>query len=451
MLGPATDFGFGRAADFGAVRWISTTQIPLPVAVDPNDMLMQDAFNRSDFGDGLGIATAVNPDDPVAVLRIVPNVKLIGTYNTGSPNSDNLSPSGFALQGSKEARARGRFAMDETTANLKTDLQIPDVTTQVFLDIQAPKEGTALDFRQIFARTGNLLGGKYYSSFADNGTLPQTIFQNSAPAGAIAAPNVVQLQYVRLFDSGILIGAAVENPTSTDFTLVSDTDVRLQRVPDFVARVRYQPLDAWGSVQGAILLRQFAYNDVNGADHFTNVAVSFSSNARFKVFDDNNVRLGVVGGQGAGSRIFGLTDSAVAAGPSNGSLVPLQNVGTFISYQHFWSDFLWTNLAYGYAFADTTPTMREATRRSQNGWVNLVWNNPSAKVALAVEYQAGQQEVGNGQHGFNHGIAFFMQLGKGYQSPDGGSGGGAVSAMAAPRGYAEPQALPGAGQVYPRL
>jgi hypothetical protein len=433
---------------FGVIPSVSTMQIPLPVPVDPNDMLMQDAFDRSDFGSGYAIATFGDSEDPYAMFRLVPNVNLNTTYNTGNPG-DGLSPSTFALQGSNEARASGRFAMDTTAASLKSDVQIPSLTAQIYTEIRATGSGQ-LDFRQIYGRAGNWLGGSYFSSFADSGTLPQSIVLNAAPAGAIASPSVVQLQYVRLFESGLLVGAAIENPNGSDFTLVNATDVPLLRVPDFVARVRYQPFNTWGSLQGALLLRQFAYEDIGTVEHFSPVAVSFSSNARFKTFGDDNVRLGVVGGQGAGSRIFGLNAAQIAAGPSGTSLVPLQNVGAFASYQHFWTESLWSNVAYGYAYAELSPSMTDLTRRSQNGWVNLIWNDPRGKIALGLEYQVGQQEIGDGRHGLNHCVQLSMQIGKGYSAPEVPSGESATSTERGMRPYSG-GGVPSSGDIFPRL
>jgi hypothetical protein len=338
--------------------------------------------------------------------------------------------------------------MSESSADLKTDVQIPNLMSQVYMDIQAVGD-EGLDFRQIYGRVGNLLGGTYFSSFSDNGTLPQSIIGRATPAGAMNDPQVVQLQYVRLFESGVLVGAGIENPRSDDFTLVSPTDFPLQRVPDFTARLRYQPLDAWGSVQGAVLLRQFVYEDANLVEHFSPIAVSFSGHARFKTFRDNNVRLGVVGGEGAGGRIFGLSGTPIAAGPRGGRLQPLENVGAFASYQHFWSNGLWSNVAYGYAYADVPPVMSLATKRSQNGWINLIWNNPTGNIAVGVEYQFGQQEVGDGRHGFNHRVQLSFQVGKSYQSPMSIYRASAARADVAPP--FDDAGAPGDFDVYPRL
>ena len=435
-----------RWAPFGVTSNVATSQIPLPVPFDPGDLLMQEAFNRSDFGAGYAVGAV---EDPVAVFRLVPNVNLNALYDTGVPGS-NHSPSSLALSGSPEARRGGVFSMNDTRASLKTDVQFPTITSQVYMELRVDPDDS-LRFRQIYGRAGNWLGGSYFSSFSDNGTLPQSIIPDSAPAGAIATPDVVQLQYVRLYQSGFLWGAAIENPNSGDFTLVDPNDARLQRYPDFVARIRYQPLDAWGSLQGALLLRQFGYEDVNGFEHFSS-AVSYSANARLKTYGDNNIRLGIVGGEGAGSRIFGLNADEVAAGPLNGGVTPLRNTGAFASYQHFWNDCLWSNAAYGYASANVTPGMPEETRIGQNGWVNLIWNNPSANVALGIEYQFAQREVGNGQHGMNHAVQFSLQIGKGYVAPDAAapaaaSGNAAVASDFAPG----PAVSPGDRGVFPRL
>ncbi len=402
---------------YSLIEEIPTSTIPLPVAFDPNDLLAQEAFNRSDFGAGIGLASSSTSRQSLAVFRIIPNVKLDGSYDTGKPGNSDLSPSTFALQGSDAARGSGVFGMHTSQAGFKTDVQVPSVTAQLFMEIQTAEFDT-LDFRQIYGRVGNVLGGNYYSAFSDSGTLPQSIVPNANVVASTGDPEVTQLQYAQLFGSGLLIGGAIENPSTNDYTLVDMNDVRLSRVPDIVGRIRYQPLDAWGSIQGAVLYRQFDYEDSLMTEHQTS-AVSFSGNARFKTFGDNNVRLGGVAGRGAGNRIFGLNHTQVAAGPDGGTLKALKNIGGYASYQHFWTDNVWSNVAYGYAFADVTQSMGDKPQRSQNGWANLIWNNVSGNVAVGVEYQFGQLEVGNGQHGFNHHIHLALQISRRLVTPGG--------------------------------
>jgi hypothetical protein len=435
---------------YGALSSASTVQLPLPVPVDPNDLLMQDAFDRSDYGSGYAIASETAPNDPWAVFRIVPNINLNVNYDTGVPTAGH-SPSSFPLQGSDAARGSGIFSMSSPSAELKTDVQFPAIDSQVLMQIQAT-QSDQLSFRQAFGRVGNWLGGTYYSSFSDNGTLPQSIIAGSAPAGALPDPKVVQLQYVTLFQSGLLLGAALENPNRTDFTRLSATDAPLQRSPDLVARIRYQPLDAWGSLQGGLLVRQFGYEDATGTEHFTHATVAYSGNARFKTWGNNNVRLGVVTGEGIGNRLFGFNTANIAAGPNAGVLQPIHSVGTFGSYQHFWTDNLWSTVAYGYASADTFPSMTSATMRSQNGWFNLIWNNPTGRIALGVEYQVGQREIGDGRHGLNHGIQFSFQIGKGYITPTVSSAPSAPADDSLPPGALAPSpSTTSGGTIYPRL
>jgi len=441
--GPARSLTDGRSAftPFGfSIPRVSTSMLPQPVAFDPTDMLMQEAKNKVDFGSGYAIVTEDGTDAPLAVFRIVPNVKLDLNYDTGNPGSA-LSPATFALRDSPEDRESGIFSLATSKASLKSDIQIPSVSAQVFMEIIEQEGEGDLDFRQIYGRAGNWLGGEYYTSFSDSGTLPQSIVPDGSPAGAINDPSVVQLQYVKLYQSGVLVGVAIENPTLGDFSLVDPDDARLHRIPDLITRVRYQPLDSWGSWQGAMLLRHFGYQELGGDEHFT-PAVSFSSNMRFKVYDDNNVRMGVVGGEGAGNRIFGLNVHPIAGGPVNGDLEALENYGAYASYQHYWNKCLLSNAAYGYAFADTTPGMGTFSRESQNGWVNLIWNNPNGKIAIGLEYQFGELEVGDGSHGFNHHIQLSLQIGKGYDYPtDAGTSGESTTESVLPSGMMAPNSM----------
>lgn len=99
-----------------------------------------------------------------------------------------------------------------------------------------------------------------------------------------------------------------------------------------------------------------------------------------------------------------------------------------------------SNLAYGFAHADTTAAMpNDATRTTQNAWANIiVILNPS--VAFGLEYHYGMREANDGDFGDNHRLQFTLS----YKPPPKSSGpSAAASWYGFPGARGEPE--PGSG------
>lgn len=401
------------AAEAG--RWAFADQL-LPVPHAPGNVLMADpqALSTPSFGFGLNtpaaMATpaAVASPNPVLVLRTAVLANLLTTYDTGFQSGS--SPSTIALRGSKNGRKSGVFNMTQSSAELSSDVQLESQAVQAYINADLAED--RLEVRQAFGRVGNVLGGKYYTTFWDWLTLPGTILKDSVPAGAVFRPGQVQLQYLLVSESGWCIGAAVEAPDNTDFSLPDADDVALPRWPTLVTRTRYLHPDNWGVSQVAVLVRGIGFEDTDGIEHFT-TGWGVSATTRFKVARRDNVRVGFVGGEGLGNYIFGLNAGPNAAFIDDMNRIHrLQNLGTSAGYQHYWNSEVWSNFVYGFAHASVAGDMsNDVTATSHNGWVNLIWR-PSWKpgVAIGLEYDYGKRVAERGS-GENHRIMFSLQIG----------------------------------------
>ena len=391
----------------------------LPVPTDPGNMLMPDApapstlslgfgvpaFNLPAFRDG---AAAEAGMEPVVMLRTSVLADLDVMYDTGYQES--FSPSTIALRGTSDARKSGRVNLSKSLANLTSDVQVPsdNVGAQGYLDLDFYEEGVRV--RQAFGRVGNLLAGEYWSTFGDWAALPRSIIKDKAPAGAIYRPSQALLQYAWTWESGWSIGGAIEQPTTSDFSLIQSTDVRLQRWPDLVVRLQRQHPDEWGGSQLAVLVRSMGVEDEHHVEHFA-TGWGVSGTTRFRTWGNDNLRLGAVGGEGIGSYIFGLNAYQCAAAPEAGHLRTLPNYGAFIGYQNYWTSTIWSNYVYGYALVDPLPGMpATATRQTQNAWVDLIWNVKTG-VAFGLEYGYGTREARDHSYGDNHQVQVSLQIG----------------------------------------
>jgi len=174
-----------------------------------------------------------------------------------------------------------------------------------------------------------------------------------------------------------------------------------------VTRLRWvRPGDDLTTAQLSAMVRGMGFEDLAGTEHFT-TGWGIAGTTRVRTTRKNNVQLGFVGGEGIGRYLFGLgsDDDLSAAGPDvHGNLTAVRSVGAFAGYQHVWSPDINTNIAYGYAHADTSAAMpADVTRTTQNAWANIILQL-TGKLFVGLEYQYGKRLVNDGTQGENHRI-----------------------------------------------
>jgi hypothetical protein len=242
----------------------------------------------------------------------------------------------------------------------------------------------------------------------DPGAVPFTIPETTA-AGAVFARQP-QLRLTRQFSEYGSFSVAVEDPLSDDFTLPTPaTDQRLERWPDFVARILFAD-SASGSIQLASIVRGIGFEDQFGEEHLR-TGWGVSGTARWNVSEADSFRCGIVGGRGVGSYIAGQLGELSAAAPDMGGFRTLDGLGAFAAYQHRWSERFFSGVYYGYTSAESTPLMAATAMRTiQNGAVNFVWS-PRPNFGIGIEYHYAVREVLNGQSADDHRIQFAIQFG----------------------------------------
>ncbi|MGI9429349.1 MAG: hypothetical protein ACR2NM_11870 [Bythopirellula sp.] len=360
------------------------------------------------------------------------------TYDTGLvANSPLFRPAAIALDGTPESRGRGRFQLTGTSTLVTFEAaaeSLPgkpraysnlDFVDDVNLIQSSGSKVRLRDAFGVFSLASNydLVGGQTFTTFGDNRTLPFSLVNDGTPAGAVFQRQA-QVRLTRLYQHGWNTSCAIEDPTNEDFVLPTPSaatdpnrNIRLQRYPDFITRLQWvRPSGDENEIDRfnlAGLCRAVGFEDVTNDEDFV-YGWGVSANTRFRVRYDNNVQLGAVVGEGLGRYLFGfgssLSTARTAAGPDLANeLAPVKHVGSYIGYQHFFSDRLGGNVAYGYAQADTTAAMTGVARRSQNAWINLILEvNKSFHVGL--EYQYGILEVTEGTQGDNSRIQMTMTL-----------------------------------------
>ena len=325
--------------------------------------------------------------------------------------------SAIAPPGSDAARQSRFFDLVDGGASLKLDIQTPvgeAAQAQGFLDAQVV--GDDLVVRQGFIRVANVLAGQYWTAWGDEGALPRSIMIDTNAAGAVYAPNVPQIR-VALPRENWVSTFAIQQPLNGDFTLVDRTapggDVRLQRYPDFAARLRYFDQD-YNSFSIGALVRGIGREDIAQNEDFV-VGWGLSAATRFRLTPCSAVQLGFFGGEGIAGSILGLLGTQSAAGPTNtllggGQLSALSNYGGYAGFERRWSQTCESNFAYGFVQAEGSDFMPAGSARTgQNAWANVI-RKINDNFAVGLEYHYGRFETLDGSSSDNHRVHFVFQL-----------------------------------------
>jgi hypothetical protein len=235
---------------------------------------------------------------------------------------------------------------------------------------------------------------------------------------------VAQLGYAfPMLESDNLRGfIAVEEPSISDYTLVSGTEEPIGRYPTLIGRLHWADSHDWrynSSLHVAGLLRAMGREDAGFEEDFeAGWGVSVMAKLRPGMADRHTCYLGGVVGEGIGNYMFGLShdsgptpaDNKPAAGPTGGRLRALTNYGCHVGYSYAWNNCSATNFGYGYAYAESTADMPSTSARMlQNSWVNHQVKINDL-VAMGLEYHYGTREVRDGTQGDNHRVLFVMQV-----------------------------------------
>ena len=377
---------------------------------------------RSELADNINLGAGSRVPGTSLIFRSAVDGSAQLTYDTGYIDAKTkgvFRPAAIALDGSAGAHSRGYFDLAASNATLNLDVQSPLQGTleQAQGYLETDLLGGDLRVRHAFARVGDrqiaLIAGKYWTAWGDEGAVPKALGTDLRPAGAVFYIPA-QLRVAFSGPCGWVSTFALESPLNGDFEPVHPKDTVLQRYPDLTARLRYCDGE-YASFSVGTLVRAMGSEAPNSHEAFA-VGWGVSTAGRFAVGHCGAIMLGFVGGEGIAGAIYGLSPSTAAGGPSalgvaGDRLIPLTNYGTYIAYEHLWSDQFEASVAYGYAFGEGTPELTE--RKTQNAFANLIYKH-SDNLAIGVEYAYGTYDtydVAKGRtSGDNHRVLFVVAL-----------------------------------------
>jgi len=252
--------------------------------------------------------------------------------------------------------------------------------------------------RHAYVNYGDFSAGQTWSTFMNVSAFPD-MNDTGGPAGII---NIRQPMLRYQHDGGWgRFYLALEQPESTLTTSAGDrvaTDD--EQYPDMVGKLEFS--GDWGTWSLAGLVRQVRI-DMGTGNSDTSWGGGISTSGRINTMGTDNLRFALTYGNAVGRYLSlnGFDDGILSAGND----IDLTSMfGAYVSYQHWWTEHLRSNLTLGYARADNDlnllPTVAtvEINKSMFSSHLNLLWNLTSA-ATIGVEWIHGERWLEDGREG----------------------------------------------------
>jgi len=254
---------------------------------------------------------------------------------------------------------------------------------------------TAFGLRHAYGELGNFLTGHYWSNFSDNSTFPKKV-DGTGPAGRNFMRQG-QIRYTHNFGKGARFAIALENPKG-DFNGANDTTLD-DSMPDLTFHYRKE-MDRW-HLQVAGVLRRYGNNidHISGATSDDVTGWGLNHSGSFLLPDsEDRISWYLVLGNGLGRYIEGGVNQGATVGP-DGKLDAQFAYGGFVTYRHWWTRTLQSNIDFGMAIYDLNlEEVATANEKLFSSHLNLIWT-PNQKMEFGMEYVWGHRKVHDGRTG----------------------------------------------------
>ena len=264
--------------------------------------------------------------------------------------------------------------------------------------------------------------GQTWTTYMDLGVWPEIFDLEGPNAMTGLRQGLLRGSYAFGKNKQLIFELALEQPE----TFVAN-GIGLRDLPDLATRLNWQR--DWGHLQAAAIGRQLVAVSTagTGKDQAFGWGLSFSGNwlvpgtiCKDAPADDlgvrqDNIQFQVQGGSGIGRYVF---DPGAAPTPQDAvydevtaTITPLDELGAFVAYHHWWTDMLRSEFVYGVvSMDDLTIQPPTALERSSYALVNLLYR-PFRRTDIGLEYYWGERENKDGQTGHANRIMFSVNFG----------------------------------------
>ena len=335
--------------------------------------------------------------------------------NTGYPYGDFI-PSLIPVPTDNTSGTQFDPRTSRITFETKSPTKVGTVST--FFGIDFATSSAAPRLRQAYVswtsnrNGGNILVGQSWTTMIDLGVWPE-LFDLEGP-NAMTGLRQVVLRYSFTMDKSKqwLASVAIEQPTTG-----VQNGIGYESLPDLGAKVSWNK--DWGHLTGAGIARQLiAESTMNtGKDKAFGWGLSLSGNLKIPGTKRNtpkellgnlgprqdNFKFQLAGGQGIGRYVFDLGSAPEPQdafyNTETAEIKPLNQVGAFGAYQHWWSDRWRSTLVGGWVEKTKLAELPDNEfKQSLYGVFNLMYR-PFNRMDVGVEYYWGQRINKDGQSG----------------------------------------------------
>jgi hypothetical protein len=370
-----------------------------PVNINPE--LPAAVVSAGDFPKSIGIPGTD------AAFRIGGQARLMMVHSMGPLGTDDrFVTSSIPVEGQQQSGEDKRINYSAAASRANLDVRAPTSrgSIRTFLESDFAGESRTLRLRHAFIQNDRWLGGQTWSTFSDPEAEPLGI--DFEGLNAISLFRQPQIRYTHPLGQAFNLALALENP-APDLTGASGVSV----VPDFIARVRWQPqrprqlLGRAEHIQTAVLVRGLR-GEVADRPETTLSTGGYGLNVSGVMIprwdSDDRVKFAANGGWGIGRYI---TDLGSLGGqdavydPVTDSLRALPVSSGYVGYERMWSQTFTTAVTYGVVNVSNLDIQPDtALRRTHRSTINLTWN-PIPQASLVLEFLGGTRLNKDGNRG----------------------------------------------------
>ena len=234
--------------------------------------------------------------------------------------------------------------------------------------------------RHAYGTLKGFLFGQTWSLFMHLNSLPE-INDFGGPTGSMFVRQA-QLRYTWDLNDTTNIAVGLENPETYYYTGAALADADDDNAPDIIARFSTNP--SWGNISAALMIRNLVVDNAIVDD--STLGFSGQVGAQVDLFARDSLMAAIQYGQGLG-RYSSLATHPDAFVDAAGDLEALDQLATFVGYQHYWVGTWRSTLVVGYSKADDPSELSatDLTEETLSVHANLMFN-PVENTRLGIEY-----------------------------------------------------------------
>ena len=249
--------------------------------------------------------------------------------------------------------------------------------------------------RHLYGQVHNIIVGMTFSVFEDPDVWPDTV-DYEGPNSATFARRPLG-RYMIPLDPEWQVNIGIEQPESEIDNTGDPNGSAVNHWPDVGANIRWENKE-WGHFQGALIMRQLAYNgELTGNQRTFGWGINLS--AVIAALPSGTAQVQFTFGEGIFRYVNDDFVNNDAAFDSDGDLQPIPCKAVMLGYTHRWNEEWRSTASYGYVSLDNEASQgATAYHKTNYASANVVWQIRK-KLSLGLEGLYGSKEQNDGDTG----------------------------------------------------